>query len=98
MKIKFSELHTVIWTKAIIANVLKSWQMWTGYFYLAAGALYDYMPAFRHALGPYYDKVFIATGIIMVILRFKSRKPIVMTKEAAVEQKIVKDIQKENKP
>ncbi len=88
---KFSDLHTVIWAKAILTNVMKSWQMWTGYLYLGAGALYDYMPAFRHALGRHYDLVFVITGILLVILRFKTRKPIIMPKEAAVEQKLVKD-------
>jgi hypothetical protein len=94
---KFNELYTVIWTKAIIANIMKSWQMWTAYIYIGAGAMFDYMPAFRHALGPHYNRVFIATGIIMVILRFKTKKPIVMKKEEAVDAKINKDIDAINK-
>jgi hypothetical protein len=88
---KFSDLYTVIWIKAIFANILRSWQMWAAYFYIGVGALYDYMPAFRHALGPHYNTVFIATGIIMVILRFKTKRPIVMKKEEAVEAKAIKD-------
>jgi hypothetical protein len=85
---KIETTYTVIWLKAIFKNIMKSWQMWASYFYLAAGAMYDYMPAFRHYLGQYYDRVFIGTGLIMVALRFKSKKPIVMTKEAAVEAKV----------
>jgi hypothetical protein len=94
MKIKFSELHTVIWAKAIAANVMKSWQMWAAYIYIAIGGLYDYLPAFRLALGRHYNTVFMITGVLMILLRLKSKKPIVISKDEAVEKKYQKDFDK----
>lgn len=95
MNIKFSELYTVIWAKAIFANVMKSWTMWTGYVYILAGAMYDYMPAFRSVLGRHYNIVFMMSGALLILLRLKTKKPIVMPKEQAVEQHIEKQIRKE---
>ncbi len=93
---KLENLYTVIWIKAIAKNIATSWTLWMGYLYLAAGALFDYMPAFRHTLGPHYNKVFLATGILMIIFRFKTRKPIIMKKETAVVNALVKAQEKKD--
>ena len=67
--------------KQLCKNVLKSWSMWVGYVYIGIGALFDYMPAFRHALGGYYNRVFMATGVILILLRLKTKSKIMPPKE-----------------
>lgn len=93
---KLENLYTVIWIKAIAKNIATSWTLWIGYIYLGAGALFDYMPAFRHTLGMYYDRIFVVTGILMVVLRFKTRKPIIMNKETAVVAALTKAQEKKD--
>lgn len=70
------------WWTTLVANIIRSWSMWTAYLYIAFGALFDYFPAFRSILGRHYNRIFVITGIVMIVLRFKTSKPIVPERES----------------
>lgn len=68
------------WWSEFVANCARSKTVVIGWAYVGFGAVYDYLPAFRAILGKHFATALLATGVLMIVLRIVTHKPVLPTK------------------